>query len=100
LTLSQRIGRISQIPDYFQLGSLNGYNCVRPNRIIIGEDKPALAKVLERRIMRPSPTALVTTFCSGQATLAAYTQQEADLFMVDREVPGMDGLTMPQVLRQ
>jgi len=70
------------------------------HRIIIVEDEPALAELLVRLIMRHYPTALVTTFWSGQEALEAYTQQGADLLMVDRGVPGMDGLAMTQMLRQ
>lgn len=68
-------------------------------RIIIVEDEAALAELLERLIKRRYPTALVTTFWSGQEALEAYTQQGADLLMVDRGVPGMDGITMTQILR-
>ena len=69
-------------------------------RIIIVEDEPTLAELLVRLIMRHYPTALVTTFWSGQEALEAYMQQGADLLMIDRGVPGMDGLTMTQLLRQ
>ncbi len=69
-------------------------------RIIIVEDEPTLAELLVRLIMRHYPTAQVTTFWSGQEALEAYTQQGADLLMIDRGVPGMDGLAMTQLLRQ
>jgi CheY-like chemotaxis protein len=69
-------------------------------RIIVVEDEPALAELLERLIKRRYPMALVTTFWSGQEALEAYRQQGADLLMVDRGVPGMDGLTMTRMLRQ
>lgn len=71
----------------------------KPYRIILVEDEPVLAELLERLVRRRYPDAEVTTYWSGQDALDAYTRTGADALLVDRGVPGVDGLTITAMLR-
>lgn len=68
-------------------------------RVIVVEDDPSLAALLERLLLRRYPRMHVRTYWSGQDALAAYEQQGADLLLVDHGVPQMDGLTLTKQLR-
>jgi CheY-like chemotaxis protein len=68
-------------------------------RVIVVEDDPALAALLERLLRRRYPRMRVGTYWSGQEALVAYEQQGADLLLVDHGVPHLDGLTLTKRLR-
>jgi two-component system response regulator QseB len=68
-------------------------------RIIIAEDQDTLAALLARLILRAYPTAVIQTFGNGQQALDAYDSHRADLLIVNRGMPGVDGITLIRTLR-
>lgn len=67
--------------------------------VIVVEDDPSLAALLERLLLRRYPQMRVATYWSGQEALLAYEQQGANLLLVDHGVPQLDGLTLTKRLR-
>lgn len=68
-------------------------------RIMVIEDEPALSELLVRLILRRSPTAIIQAYWSGREALEAYDSTGADLLLIDRGVPGIDGITLTLLLR-
>ena len=68
-------------------------------RVIVVEDDPSLAVLLERLLQRRYPRIDVATYWSGQEALVAYDLQKANVLLVDHGVAHLDGLTLTKQLR-
>lgn len=66
--------------------------------VVICDDDAMGCRELEDKVKRQLPDSRVRCFYSGEELLASAA--EADLIFLDIEMPGMDGMTVAQKLRQ
>lgn len=70
---------------------------MRPERVLVVEDEPMVAEVVERYLRRDGYS--VTVVHDGQAALEAYEDFQPDLVVLDLMLPGIDGLEVCRRLR-
>jgi CheY-like chemotaxis protein len=70
-----------------------------PNRILYVEDEPDIRTIAEIALEVVGGFT-VTSFSSGQDAVAGAAKVQPDLLLLDMMMPGMDGLTTLQALRQ
>jgi DNA-binding response OmpR family regulator len=66
-------------------------------RILIVEDEPAVARLLERIVTNQGFEAVAVT--NGEAGEAAWSSGGIDLVLLDAMLPGIDGLTLSRRMR-
>lgn len=71
---------------------------VSPLRAVVVDDEPAIAQALGRMLSRDGHTA--TWFTEPQAAIAAMQREPVDVVFADLRMPGMDGLTLLDWVKQ
>lgn len=71
----------------------------RPLSVLIAEDEPAMASVLEELISDVAPDADVRVARDGNAVLAHVRQSQPDLMLLDLGLPSMNGVELCMHLR-
>lgn len=69
-----------------------------PGHILVVEDEPMVAEVVERYLRRDGYT--VQLVHDGRAALEAFEQREPDLIVLDIMLPGLDGLEVCRRVRE
>ena len=70
---------------------------MNPDRILVVEDEPMVAEVVERYLRRDGYT--VDVVHDGQAAMAAFEQFQPDLIVLDVMLPGIDGMEVCRRVR-
>lgn len=71
----------------------------RPISVLIAEDEPSIARVLEDFVTDLAPDALVRVARTGEAALAHVRQAQPDLLLLDIGLPAMNGMELCMHLR-
>ena len=79
------------------LGSKNESNLIIPMRVLIAEDDPALATFVQKGLEAEHYAVDVTH--DGEQAKAMATELDYDLFMLDLNLPRMDGISILRHLR-
>src|SRR3954466_5231300 len=79
------------------LGSKNESNLIIPMRVLIAEDDPALATFVQKGLEAEHYAVDVTH--DGEQAKAMATELDYDLFMLDLNLPRMDGIAILRHLR-
>ena len=79
------------------LGSMNESTLITPMRVLIAEDDPALATFVQKGLEAEHYAVDVTH--DGEQAKAMATELDYDLFMLDLNLPRMDGISILRHLR-
>jgi CheY-like chemotaxis protein len=71
----------------------------QPYHIIIAEDDRMAGKLLEMIMIGLYPLGKVSLVLNGQEALQLYERCGADLIILDKIMPGIDGLELTRILR-
>jgi CheY-like chemotaxis protein len=71
----------------------------QPYRIIIAEDDRMSGKLLEIIMIGLYPLGNISLVLNGQEALQVYERCGADLIILDKNMPGIDGLELTRMLR-
>jgi CheY-like chemotaxis protein len=71
----------------------------QPYRIIIAEDNRMAGKLLEIIMIGLFPLGNISLVLNGQEALQLYERCGADLIILDKNMPGIDGLEVTRTLR-
>ncbi|MDQ7069422.1 MAG: response regulator transcription factor [Rhodobacterales bacterium] len=70
----------------------------RPTRVAIVDDHPMVIEGIEAILQTYDDIAVVGTFCSGPAIIAALDDLAPDVILLDLNMPGMNGLAAIEIL--
>lgn len=70
-----------------------------PSRILVVDDEPDVAFILQRALQRLPNCEVVATH-SGKDALKLYEQQPFDLLLTDYDMPGTDGVSLAEQIRE
>lgn len=68
-----------------------------PGRILVADDEPSVRDLLGRVLERAGHQ--VVTVESGEAALLRLARESFDILVVDKNLPGMDGLDVMRLVR-
>lgn len=77
-----------------------GFAAPRPASILLVEDNPVAAAMLEAQIRELRPAAEVRVFADGFSALLDAGRHVPDCLITDVDLPGLDGLAMVRQLRE
>ena len=67
-------------------------------RIAISDDEVSMVQILEEKIKRLLPDAVIEKYLSGEKLIASGSKP--DVLFLDIQMPGMDGMETAKMLRQ
>lgn len=69
-------------------------------RILIADDHPLMREGIRALIEDQTDMAIVAQASNGEETVAGFLQHRPDVLLVDIQMPGLDGITAMQQIRQ